>query len=69
VQNLLELNTVNESDLSPFTTTLDELLWRLRLEEEVAFFRATFDGEGEARNIQSNINKSNMSSAIRGQFH
>jgi len=51
VQNLPVLGAVNEYDWSPSTTTLDELLLACCPEEEVALFRATFDGEGEAKNI------------------
>jgi len=52
VQNLPVLKLANESDLSPSTTTLDELPMDCCPDEKVALFRATFDGEGEAKNIR-----------------
>jgi len=63
VQNIPVLKLVNESDCSPSTTTLDELPVDCCPEEEVALFRATFGGEGEATNIQNtqmNITKHNI---------
>jgi len=51
VQYLPVLGAVNECDLSPSTTTLDELPADCCPEEEVTLFRAKFDGEGEAKNI------------------
>jgi len=55
VQSLPELRIVYEYDLCPSTTTLGELPKECCPEEKVALFRATFDGEGEAANIQNNI--------------
>jgi len=55
VQNLASTRRLNEFDWSPSTTALDELLLGFCPEEEVALFRATFDGKDEAKNIQSNI--------------
>jgi len=55
VQIFTEPHGLNEYDLSPSTTTLDELLLLFCSDEKVALFRATFDGE-EAVNIKSNIN-------------
>jgi len=51
VQNLPELGAVNEYDWSPSTTTLGDLPMDCCPDEEVALFRATFDGEREAKNI------------------
>jgi len=63
VQYLPVLKLVNEYDWSPSTTTLDELPTACCPEKKVALFRATFDGEEEAGNIQNtqmNITKHNI---------
>jgi len=59
VQILPVPGLVNESDWSPSTTTLGELLLLCCPEEEVALFRARFNGEGEAGNIH-NITQMNI---------
>jgi len=62
VQYFAASHELNVDDWSPSTTTLDELLLGFCPEEEVALFRAKFDGEeaGNIQNTQMNVTKHNI---------